>query len=132
MWIMGVWEPYQDAVEFVAGANFSMTDDEFAPFFETVIRYLGGLLSAYALSGEEVFLSRADDLGRMLLPAFDTPSGFPMYAVNTISGKTRPGWTGKALWAECLSNQVEFKYLAHLTGRPDFYHKVFAFHWFTS
>ncbi|KAJ8694673.1 hypothetical protein PTI98_007330 [Pleurotus ostreatus] len=123
MWIMGVWEPYQDAVEFVAGANFSMTDDEFAPFFETVIRYLGGLLSAYALSGEEVFLSRADDLGRMLLPAFDTPSGFPMYAVNTITGKTRPGWTGKALWAECLSNQVEFKYLAHLTGRPDFYRK---------
>ncbi len=101
---MGVWEAYQDAVEFVAGAKFSMADvwylcdrrrtpltvaalaqDEFAPFFETVIRYLGGLLSAYALSGEEVFLSRADDLGRMLLPAFDTPSGFPMYAVNTLT-----------------------------------------------
>lgn len=48
-------------------------------------RYLGGLLSAYALSGEPVLLSRADDLGRMLLPALNTPSGFPMYAVNTVT-----------------------------------------------
>ena len=52
-------------------------------FFETVIRYLGGLLSAYALSGESVLLGRADDLGAMLLPAMRTDSGFPMYAVNT-------------------------------------------------
>lgn len=55
----------------------------FAPFFESVIRYLGGMLSAYALSGEPVLLGRADDLGRMLLPAMQTDSGFPMYAVNT-------------------------------------------------
>lgn len=57
----------------------------YAPFFETVIRYLGGLLSAYALSGEPILLSRADDLGTMLLPAFDTTHGLPMYAVNTVS-----------------------------------------------
>jgi hypothetical protein len=57
---------------------------KFAPFFETVIRYLGGLLGAYSLSGETVLLLRADDLGRMLLPAFNTTSGFPMFAVNTV------------------------------------------------
>lgn len=59
--------------------------NKYAPFFETVIRYLGGLLSAYALSGEAIFLSRADDLGTLMLPAFDTPSGFPMYSVNTVT-----------------------------------------------
>lgn len=48
-----------------------------------MIRYLGGLLSAYALSGEPILLARADDLGRMLLPALNTPSGLPMFAVNT-------------------------------------------------
>lgn len=53
------------------------------PFFETTIRYLGGLLSAYALSKEPILLSRADDLGRLLLPVFDaTPSGLPAYAVD--------------------------------------------------
>lgn len=55
----------------------------FAPFFETVIRYLGGLLSAYALSKEPLLLQRADDLGRLLAPAFDTPSRLPMFGVNT-------------------------------------------------
>ena len=57
----------------------------YAPFFETVIRYLGGTLSAYALSGEPILLARADDLGKALLPAFNTSSGFPMYAVNTVT-----------------------------------------------
>ena len=50
-----------------------------------MIRYLGGLLSAYALSGEPILLARADELGRKLLPAFDTPHGFPMYAVSTTT-----------------------------------------------
>lgn len=49
-----------------------------------VIRYLGGLLSAYAMSNETIFLTRADDLGRKLLPAFNTSSGMPTYAVNTV------------------------------------------------
>ena len=61
-----------------------MIQYNYAPFFETVIRYLGGLLSAYALSGDPILLSRADDLGKMLLPAFNTPSGLPAYAVNTV------------------------------------------------
>lgn len=59
--------------------------ENFVPFFETVIRYLGGLLSAYALSGEPILLARADDLGKALLPAFNTSSGMPMYAVDTVT-----------------------------------------------
>ena len=56
--------------------------DTAAPFFESVIRYLGGLLSAYALSGEPILLARADELGRKLLPVFNSTSGLPHYAVN--------------------------------------------------
>jgi mannosyl-oligosaccharide alpha-1,2-mannosidase len=124
----------------------SLTNDtiqfNYAPFFETVIRYLGGLLSAYALSGEPILLSRADDLGRMLLPAFNTTSGLPAYAVNTVryvihapllvlilivkcSGGIRFGWQqNRVLWSEVLSCQMEYKYLAHLTGRAHYYEKV--------
>jgi mannosyl-oligosaccharide alpha-1,2-mannosidase len=57
--------------------------DNKAHFFETVIRYLGGLLSAYALSGEPILLARANELGMKLLPAFNSPSGLPLYSVNT-------------------------------------------------
>ncbi|KAG6854248.1 hypothetical protein C0991_008941 [Blastosporella zonata] len=109
MWVMGLNDTFNDALEVVARSTFvSPSHENFAPFFETVIRYIGGMLSAYALSGETVLLARADDLATMLLPAFNTTSGFPMYAVNTQSGQHRPGWNGEnVLWAEALSNQLE-------------------------
>lgn len=50
--------------------------------FESNIRMVGGLLSAYELSGEEVFLLKAEDLARRLLPAFGTPTGIPLGAIN--------------------------------------------------
>ncbi len=45
--------------------------------FETTIRNLGGLLSAYDLSQDTVFLEKADDLGKRLMKAFGTPNGVP-------------------------------------------------------
>ena len=51
-------------------------------FFETVIRYLGGLLSAYALSGRRVLLNKADELGQKLLPIFNTETGMPAFMIN--------------------------------------------------
>ncbi|KAI0729958.1 glycoside hydrolase [Fomitopsis betulina] len=125
MWIMGLEKEFYDAVTQVAELDFELKEGTFAPFFESVIRYLGGMLSAYALSGEPVLLGRADDLGRMLLPAMQTDSGFPMYAVNTKTGETKDGWMrGVVLWAEALSCQLEYKYLAHLTGRKEYFERV--------
>jgi hypothetical protein len=63
----------------------SCSQDKYVHFFETVIRYLGGLISAYHLTNNSVLLSRADDLGRRLLPAFDGPSGMPSYKVNMVT-----------------------------------------------
>ncbi|KAI0060718.1 seven-hairpin glycosidase [Artomyces pyxidatus] len=125
MWLMGLQTEFDEALSIVSNMTFSLEPTRFAPFFETVIRYLGGLLSAYALSADPIFLARADDLGSMLLPALDTHSGLPMYAINTVSGKTQYGWAaGTTLWAEALSCQLEYKYLAYLTGRKSYYTKV--------
>ncbi|KAJ7780232.1 glycoside hydrolase [Mycena maculata] len=124
MWIMGLYELFAEGLEVVTQATFEVEPGEYAPFFETTIRYLGGLLSAYALSGEPILLQKADELGASLLPAFGTRSGFPMYAVNPQTGDTRGGWTGAVLWAEALSNQMEYKYLAHLTGRAEYFDKT--------
>ncbi len=52
------------------------------PFFETIIRYLGGTLSAYALSGDQDILKFAETLATALLPAFNTSTGLPTYSVN--------------------------------------------------
>ncbi|KAJ3527859.1 hypothetical protein NM688_g8069 [Phlebia brevispora] len=129
MWIMDLREEFYDALPLVANMTFVSTKAPFVPFFETVIRYLGGLLSAYALSNEPLLLTRADDLGKALLPAFNTTSGMPMFAVNTATGETRSGWAGGAvLWSEALSCQMEYKYLARLTGRPQYYEKVKSMH----
>ncbi|KIK99359.1 glycoside hydrolase family 47 protein [Paxillus rubicundulus Ve08.2h10] len=124
LWLMGLHDQFYDAIPTIAQMSFP-TQDKYAPFFETVIRVLGGLLSAYALSGEPILLTRADDLGKSLLPAFKTHSGLPMYSVNTATGETRKGWAGsEILWSEAMSCQVEYKYLAHLTGRVDYYHRA--------
>ncbi|KAF7317660.1 alpha-1,2-Mannosidase [Mycena kentingensis (nom. inval.)] len=123
MWIMGLYDLFEEALGVVSKTNFHLAADGYVGFFETIIRYLGGMLSAYALSGEPTFLTKADELGRSLLPAFNTDSGLPMFAVNTATGATRGGWTGAVLWSEALSNQMEFKYLAHLTGRAEYFSK---------
>ena len=103
-----------------------MCDEQYkyAIFFETVIRYLGGLLSAYALSKDTILLSRADDLAALLMPVFDTPSGVPMSTVNTVTGEVARGWSGDPLLAEILTCQLEYKYLSYLTGRHEYYEVV--------
>ena len=58
-------------------------------------RVVGGLLSAYDLSGDKVFLDKARDIADRLLPAWDTPSGIPYNFINLVNGRPHnPSWTG--------------------------------------
>ncbi len=57
-------------------------------FFETSIRNLGGLLSAYDLSGDAAFLRAADDLGGRLSRAYDPASGMPRGSVHLGTGRS--------------------------------------------
>ena len=59
------------------------------------LRVLGGLLSAYDLSGEPMFLKKAQEIADRLLPAWETPSGIPYNSINLASGHAKnPAWTG--------------------------------------
>ncbi|THH11860.1 hypothetical protein EW145_g372 [Phellinidium pouzarii] len=119
MYLMGLHDEFERGLQLVEGLQFTTQAKMFVPFFETVIRYLGGLLSAYALSHDTVLLKRADELGAALLPAFNTPSGFPAFAVNPATGANSGGVTG---WlAEIASCMMEYKYLAKLTGKKEYY-----------
>jgi len=89
--------------------------------FETTIRELGGLLSAYDLSGERVFLDKAKELGNKLAPAFGTPSGIAHGMVNMQSGQASGGWSGSsAILSEFGTLQIEFRNLAKYSQQPKF------------
>src|SRR6266487_5882850 len=68
-------------------SDLSFDRDIYVKNFEITIRLLGGLLSSYQLTGDTRLLALADDLGRRLLPAFDSPTGMPYVKVNLRSGK---------------------------------------------
>ena len=54
--------------------------------FEMNIRYVGGLLSCYALTGDALFRNKALEIARALLPGFNTPTGIPYSLVVPTTG----------------------------------------------
>lgn len=54
--------------------------------FETNIRFVGGLLTMYALTGDAMYKERAQHVADKLLPAFQTPTGIPNALVNVRTG----------------------------------------------
>ncbi|XP_038984687.1 mannosyl-oligosaccharide 1,2-alpha-mannosidase MNS1-like isoform X2 [Phoenix dactylifera] len=97
-------------------------EDEFRRAREVV----GGLLSAYDLSGDEIFLEKAKDIADRLLPAWNTPSGIPYNRINLVHGNPHnPGWTGgNSILADSGTEQLEFIALSQRTGDPKYQQKV--------
>jgi len=101
--------------------KLSFDQDIYVKNFEITIRLLGSLLSSYQLTGDKRLLFLADDLGRRLLPAFNSPTGLPYVEVNLRTGAVRgdepnPAETGTYL--------LEFGTLSKLTGKPIYYQKA--------
>ncbi|KAK9097777.1 hypothetical protein Syun_024822 [Stephania yunnanensis] len=125
LFIMGLDEQFQKAKEWVAtSSDFNKNYD--ASVFETTIRVVGGLLSAYDLAGDRVFLEKARDIADRLLPAWDTPSGIPYNMINLAAGNPHnPSWTGReSILADSGTEQLEFIALSQRTGDPKYQQKV--------
>ena len=113
--------------------------------FETTIRNLAGLLSAYDLSGDKAFLDKSDDLGIRLMRAFGSRTGIPYGEVELFDGGRtyNTGWhSNEAVLSEIGEHwriqkfaneyatdalflfpgtlQVEFRYLAKVTGKSEY------------
>jgi ER degradation enhancer, mannosidase alpha-like 2 len=99
-------------------SDLSFDRDIYVKNFEITIRLLGGLLSSYQLSGDKRLLDLAEDLGRRLLPAFDSPTGLPYVYVNLHTGQVREPVSNPAETGTLL---LEFGTLSKLTGKPIFY-----------
>ncbi|KAI4331152.1 hypothetical protein MLD38_029367 [Melastoma candidum] len=125
LYIMGLKEQFQRAREWVAN-SLDFNKDYDASVFETTIRVVGGLLSAYDLSKDEIFLTKAKDIADRLVPAWNTPSGIPYNSINLASGHARNlGWTGgNSILADSGTEQLEFIALSQRTGDPKYQQKA--------
>ncbi|KAJ4295924.1 hypothetical protein N0V88_004626 [Collariella sp. IMI 366227] len=95
LWIMDMKKDFMDALRHVATIDWSNSTSQYCSLFETNIRYLGGLLSAYDLSQEQMLLNKAIELG------------------STNEGTAAVG-----------SLSLEFSRLSQLTGNPKYYHAI--------
>ncbi len=99
----------------------SLDSDRYNNLFEITIRILGGLLSAYHLSGDKIFLEKAYDLGNRSLPAFNTESSIPLSDINLKRRSAKaPSWSADSSLSEVATLQLEFKELSRLTGDDRF------------
>uniref|UniRef100_A0A804HK86 alpha-1,2-Mannosidase n=1 Tax=Homo sapiens TaxID=9606 RepID=A0A804HK86_HUMAN len=124
MWILGLRKEFEEARKWVS-KKLHFEKDVDVNLFESTIRILGGLLSAYHLSGDSLFLRKAEDFGNRLMPAFRTPSKIPYSDVNIGTGVAHPPrWTSDSTVAEVTSIQLEFRELSRLTGDKKFQEAV--------
>ncbi|KAI3479386.1 hypothetical protein L1887_58591 [Cichorium endivia] len=133
--LLGLKDEYEEARDWVQN-ELSWDVPGRMNVFETTIRTLGGLLSAAALIRDpphpdfapseddaQMFIARAVDLADRLKPAFDTPTGVPWREVDLETGEAFPDFNNNnsSSLAEATTIQLEFKYLAHLTGDIEYW-----------
>lgn len=126
LWIMGMKKEFAEAVAAVSAIDFSTSVQDEVNVFETTIRYLGGFLAAYDLSGEDVLLEKAQELGEMLYVAFDTHNHLPVTRwqwKGGLSGLPQEP-RGMAVASEVGSLSLEFTRLAQITGDVRFYDAI--------
>jgi mannosyl-oligosaccharide alpha-1,2-mannosidase len=80
LWIMGMKEDFELAVRACQEIDFTTTETKDINVFETTIRYMGGFLAAYDISGGKypVLLLKAVEVGELLMSCFDTPNRMPI------------------------------------------------------
>ena len=114
--LMNLTSEYKAARLMVSRIDFRRSGN--VNLFETTIRCLGGLLSAYALSGgrDKMLLQQAQTLGTRLQVAFQ-PHALPHSDVNLRLLRTNP--LGNSL-AEAATLSMEFHALARASGNAQF------------
>ncbi|CDU25238.1 related to Mannosyl-oligosaccharide 1,2-alpha-mannosidase IC [Sporisorium scitamineum] len=135
--VMGLPKEYDLARQHVRDIDFRLVGgsrsaygsaDGRIPVFETAIRYLGGFLSAYDLSGDVLMRHRAEELAQLILPAFDTSTGVPNGRIRMVEDpenpQTRPQQQTSVILAEAGSLLLEFTRLWQVTGNRTYFDRV--------
>ena len=123
---MGLQDIATRQLAFIAEQNFTTSTDARIDGFDTTIRVIGGLLSAYDLitSGKapyahtynaqhvKALLTAARDTADLISPLFDSPTGLPYFWLNITSGQV----SGDINTAIAGTIILEYHRLSDLTG----------------
>ncbi|XP_011502769.1 PREDICTED: mannosyl-oligosaccharide 1,2-alpha-mannosidase IA [Ceratosolen solmsi marchali] len=126
LYIMGLREEFKQGRDWIA-QNLDFDINSEISLFETNIRFMGSLLSCYALTGDVMFREKAVQLGERMLPAFQTETGIPHSLINLHTGASKNyGWasSGCSILSEIGTMHLEFTYLSDITGNPIYRSKV--------
>ncbi|KAI8961478.1 glycoside hydrolase family 47 protein [Daldinia sp. FL1419] len=131
LWIMGMKEEFEEALIEVGKIDFTTSEYRSEiPVFETTIRYLGGLVAAYDVSGGkaggyDILLEKALELAEILMGVFDTPNRMPILYYNWKPAvASLPKKAQGASVAELGSLAMEFTRLAQITKENKYYDAV--------
>src|ERR1700744_5426476 len=113
--------PQVDEARKLSDTQLNFDQDMYVKDFEITIRMMGGLLSSYQLTGDKRLLELADDLGRRMLPIFNSPTGMPYEYVNLHTGAVRGNISNPAEVGTLL---LEYGMWAKRTGKQDYYDKA--------
>jgi mannosyl-oligosaccharide alpha-1,2-mannosidase len=118
LWIMGLKDEFEEAVAAVETINFQKPKQERVNFFESTIRYLGGLLGAYDVSEckYSALLDQATSLGDFLLGAFNTSNGLPVPLYNWSDKHAPLSGLPDVGMASMSTMTLEFTRLSQLSG----------------
>ncbi|XP_051170744.1 mannosyl-oligosaccharide alpha-1,2-mannosidase IA isoform X2 [Leptopilina boulardi] len=126
LYIMGLHEEYKEGHNWIRDhLNFDV--DSEVSLFETNIRFMGSLLTCYALTGDPMFRNKSLELGIRMLPAFNTETGIPYSLINLRTGASKNyAWasSGCSILSEIGTMHLEFSYLSDITGNSTFRDKV--------
>lgn len=125
--VMGLQDIVERQLEWIAGRDFNVSADPQIDGFDTTIRLIGGLLSAYDLitSGKVPYaneynktqvatlLAGAKTLADFLSPIFDSETGIPYFWINAT---TREPFAGPSSTASVGTIILEYHRLSDLTG----------------
>ncbi|XP_034480007.1 mannosyl-oligosaccharide alpha-1,2-mannosidase IA isoform X3 [Drosophila innubila] len=127
LYIMGLEKEYKEGRDWIE-RKFSLDNiSAELSVFETNIRFVGGMLTLYAFTGDPLYKEKAQHIADKLLPAFQTPTGIPYALVNTKTGMAKNyGWAsgGSSILSEFGTLHLEFAYLSDITGNPLYRERV--------
>ncbi|KAI0886758.1 glycoside hydrolase family 47 protein [Annulohypoxylon maeteangense] len=132
LWIMGMKDEFEEALLVVEKIDFTTSEYRTEiPVFETTIRYLGGLVAAYDVSGgkaggHDILLEKAIELAEILMDVFDTPNRMPVLYYNwkpAFAKLPKRAQAGVSV-AELGSLAMEFTRLAQITKEDRYYDAV--------
>ena len=123
LFIMGMDEEFAKGKAWIeTNLDLSAVMKEEVNVFEINIRYVGGLLSLFSFTGDEMFKTKAVEIVDRLLPAFNTPTGIPLGSINLQTGESSE--RKMSILSEFGTLHMEFSYLSDITGNPVYREKV--------